>query len=166
MSISVLIIILLLFSALNLSVMIPGGRIESRDFSKISPVILGGFNVFLTALGMVSLFLPYFLYHRQKWAIVTAIICGMSYFVVYAIDLANIFPKSETPMPKRLFILEIIGAVVAIPIVYFSARSLLDFQISDTPLTVDSTIYWFIGIATVISLGIIVFATKSAMTKK
>lgn len=48
--------LLLIVSAVNLTLMVPGGFIESRDFSHISSITLGAFNVFLTTLGMVSLF--------------------------------------------------------------------------------------------------------------
>lgn len=166
MSIPITIMVLLFLSTINLSVMIPGGFIESRDFSKISPVILGGFNLFLTVLGIISLFIPYFIYHNQKWSIITAICCGFSYFVVYVIDLLKIFPKTDSPMPKVLFILEFVGILISLPLIYFSAQSLLNFKVSNTSLIVNSSIYWFIGIATIIGLGIIIFATKSAMTKK
>ena len=158
--------LLLIISAINLTLMIPGGFIESRDFSHISSIILGIFNVFLTTLGMVSLFLVYFIYKKQKWAVWTAFIAGLSYFIVYTIDLAKIFPKSPTQMPLTLFYLEILGTIIAIPVMYYSVKKLKQFENSNNKLLLNKSIYWLIAIAGLIGFGIIIFATKSAMTGK
>lgn len=158
--------LLLIISAINLILMVPGGFIESRDFSHISSIVLGTFNVFLTSLGMVSLFLAYFIYKKQKWAVWTAFIAGLSYFIVYTIDLAEIFPKSPTKMPLSLFSLEIIGTVMAFPIMYYSVKQLKQLEKNNSKLLLNKSIYWLIGIASLIGLGIIIFATKSAMTGK
>lgn len=157
---------LLIISAINLTLMIPGGFIESRDFSHISSIILGGFNVFLTTLGMVSLFLVYFIYKKQKWAVYTAFITGVSYFIVYTIDLAKIFPKSPTPMSSTLFYLEILGTIIAIPIMFYSVKKLKELENNNSKLLLNKSIYWLTVIAGLIGLGIIIFATKSAMTGK
>ncbi len=45
---------LLLLSAIMLTSLVPGGPIETRDFSHISPLVLGSFNVFLTTLSITS----------------------------------------------------------------------------------------------------------------
>lgn len=158
---------LLILSAINLTLMVPGGFIESRDFSHISSIILGVFNIFLTTLGMISLFLTYFIYKKQKWAVYTVFLSGLSYFIVYTIDLAEIFPKSPTEMPISLFILEILGTIMAIPIMYYSVQKLKELETNDNgELLPNKSIYWLIIIAIIISLGIIIFATKAAMTEK
>lgn len=46
---------LLIVSAVNLALMIPGGFVEMRDFSTYSSLVLGLFNTFLTILGLGSL---------------------------------------------------------------------------------------------------------------
>lgn len=144
--------------------MVPGGFIESRDFSHISPVILGTFNVFLTTLGMVSLFLVYFIHKRQKWAFWAAFLCGLSYFIVYVTDLTKLFPQSPTPMPPALFVLEVLGTVLAIPLMYFAVKGRRENRVSGGKPMSDKTLYGLIGLAVLIGLGIIIFATKAAMS--
>lgn len=144
--------------------MIPGGFIESRDFSHIPSIVLAAFNIVLTTLGMISLFLPYFIYKNQKWAVSAAFFSGMSYFVVYTIDLAEIFPKSPTQMPLSLFILEVVGTVISIPIMYYSIKKLKQLEDHGGKLMLNKSIYWLIVFAGLIGVGIIIFATKSAMT--
>ncbi len=158
---------LLIVSAVNLALMVPGGFIESRDFSHISPIILGGFNIFLTLLGMVSLFLVYFVSKKRRWALKTAFICGLSYFIVYTIDLAEIFPKTPTAMPLLLLVLEILGTVLSIPLMYYSTLKITIANNKNEEKTEPNKyIYWLIGLAILLSIGIIIFATKSAMTAK
>ncbi len=158
---------LLIVSAVNLALMVPGGFIESRDFSHISPIILGGFNIFLTLLGMVSLFLVYFIGKKQKWALKTAFICGLSYFIVYTIDLAEIFPKTPTVMPLLLLVLEILGTILSIPLMYYSTLKVTIANSKNEEKTEPNKyIYWLIALAILLGIGIIIFATKSAMTAK
>ncbi|HAO09047.1 MAG TPA: hypothetical protein DCQ50_19170 [Chryseobacterium sp.] len=166
MNYSKIIYLLLFVSAINLTLMVPGGFIESRDFSHISPVVLGSFNVFLTTLGMLSLFLIYFIYKKQKWAFITAFFCGLSYFVVYTIDLAKIFPQSPTRMPTALFLLESLGTLLSIPLIYYTVKEAKEFSGSNNKVLFSKSMYWIIGIAICIGLGIIIFATKAAMTGK
>ena len=48
---------LLALSAISLSLLVPGGPIETRSFSHINPIILASFNTFLTTLSILSLLL-------------------------------------------------------------------------------------------------------------
>ncbi len=153
---------LLVFSAVNLALMIPGGFIESRDFSHISPIILAGFNIFLTLLGMIGLFLVYFVIRNQKWALKIAFICGLSYFLVYVFDLVGLFPKSPTPMPLLLFLLEILGTISAVAMMYYSALS-VKFSSNKTGLVINRIIYLIVILAILLSIWIIIFATNAAM---
>lgn len=155
---------LLILSALNLTLMIPGGFIESRDFSHIPSYILGGFNIFLTVLGMLSFFIPYFIHKKRKWALWTAFICGLSYFIVYSIDLLQIFPKSPSPMPTSLFILEALGNVISLPLLFFAIKQIKVNKGAKQQLGLNKAVYWLIGLAILIALGIIIFATNAAMS--
>lgn len=157
--------LLLIVSTVNLTLMIPGGFIESRDFSHISPIILGGFNIFLTTLGMLSLFLIYFINKKQKWAFKASFICGLSYFIVYTIDLLGIFPKTPTAMPLLLLVLEILGTILSIPLMYYSFLR-IKMAGNEQKTMLNKYVYFFIILATLIGVGIIIFATKSAMTGK
>ena len=58
--------VLLFISFGLLSILVPGGPIETRSFSHIDPLILGGFNPFLTSLAMISVFLIYFILKDLK----------------------------------------------------------------------------------------------------
>jgi hypothetical protein len=85
--------ILLFSSSLLLSILVPGGPVETRHFYHIDPLILGAFNLFLTCLGMISLLLIYFVLRNMKWAYFLSAICGLSYLFVYILDLTTIFPN-------------------------------------------------------------------------
>lgn len=153
---------LLVFSVINLTLMIPGGFIESRDFSHLSPIVLGGFNIFLTLLGMISLFVVYFVHKEQKWALKAAFLCGLGYFIVYLIDLMEIFPKTPTAMPLSLLVLEFLGLLLAIAVMLYTMFSKRGSH-NDEGLTINKYIYVLIALSVVIGIGIIIFATKSAM---
>ena len=101
---------LLGLSAVLLGMLIPGGPIENRDFSYIPPITLGIFNVFLTVLGIGSLAIVYFAFLGSKIAIMSSALCGISYFLVYALDLKKIFPVSPDKMPRSLFWIEVLGS--------------------------------------------------------
>ena len=92
---------LLLLSAVSLTSLVPGGQIETRDFSHISPLVLGSFNVFLTMLSLTSFLLLYSVWRRQRWAFVASGIWGIGYFLVYVLDLARWFPVSPDAMTLR-----------------------------------------------------------------
>ncbi len=157
-----IVVYLLGISALNLALMIPGGFIESRDFSHISPIILLTFNIFLTLLGMISLLIIYFVIKKQKWALNIAFVCGFSYFVVYIIDLIKLFPKSPTPMPLLLLLLEVLGSFLAIALMFYSALSIKIFS-EKTEVSINKKIYLLIIFVILLSIGIIFFATNAAM---
>ncbi|WP_294328630.1 hypothetical protein [uncultured Chryseobacterium sp.] len=157
---------LLILSSVNLTLMIPGGCIESRDFSQISPVILGVFNLFLTVLGIVSLFLVYFINKQYGWAYKIACFCGISYFIVYTIDLLKIFPQSPTPMPNLLLILETLGTILSIPLIFYALKKSQECKSKGNVIQFSKSLYWFMAFAIVIVLGIIIFATNAAMTEK
>ena len=113
---------LLVLSAVLLGILVPGGPIETRSFSHISPLILGAFNTFLTVLGIGSLALAYFAVKGKRWAILAAAFCGISYFLVYALDLGMIFPVSPDKMPPALFAIEVAGLLVSFPLTFLSLR--------------------------------------------
>lgn len=144
--------------------MVPGGPVETRDFSHINASILSAFNIFLTALGMVSLFLPYFIYKQQNWAIRIAFLCGISYLTVFGIDLIKLFPKSPTPMPVSLLIMEVLGIILSIPLIYYSIKKMKDATISQKAIRLSKMSYLLIGVVIIIALFIIIFATNAAMT--
>ena len=154
---------LLVVSAVNLSVMVPGGPVEARDFSAIAPVILGGFNLFLTLLGLGSLVLAFLIASGRYDGYFFAGLIGIGYFAIYAIDLAHNFPKSPTPRPSLLFGLEWLGAVLALPLTaasFFMAFHQMETARGSRPFVFSAPA---ILAMVVLALAIVTFATYSAM---
>ena len=156
----------LIVSALLLSSLIPGGPIENRDFSHIHSSILGAFNVFLTALDLGSFVLAYFALKQRPWALKTAFYAAMAYFAVYAVDLAQLFPRSPTPMSFYLALIEVLGMSVAIPLMFASRRaSASDDAATDSRIVLSSSNRYAVTVGLVV-LGIVIvwFATDAAMS--
>lgn len=105
-----------------LTILVPGGPVETRGFTHINPKILSVFNVFLTSVGIISLLLIYFVFKNQKWSYLMSFFCGLTYFIIYAIDLGDLSPVSPTAMPLVLFMIEIIGSIVSLPLMYLSLK--------------------------------------------
>ena len=159
---------LLILSSGLLGSLVPGGSIETRDFSHINPIILGAFNTFLTVLGIGSLLLVYFIFREAKWSFIVSAICGVSYFLVYVLDLGVIFPVSSDPMPMALFIIEIVGTIVSVPLILMSVKQFLKIQQDDRPVislkkTYSAKFLYIAFLSIFVGCGIITFATVSAM---
>lgn len=151
---------LLLLSTLMFWTLIPGGPFETRKFGHYSPFILGAFNTFLTVLGFGSLVVVYFCFAGSQWAYYAAGICGISYFLVYALDLGKIFPVSPDKMSRALFILAVTGLILSIPITLLSfiSASMLETEIKDFELSVFGVILLFIMV--IVGIGIVIFTTR------
>ena len=153
----------LIVSAVLLSSLIPGGPIENRDFSHIHPGILGAFNVFLTTLDLGSFVLAFFALKQRQWALNTAFYAAVAYFAVYAVDLAQIFPRSPTPMSFYLAIIEVLGMSAAVPLMFASRAA----QSIDTKAGRSRTGSYRYAITTalmVIGVVVVCFATDAAMS--
>lgn len=161
---------LLALSSVLLTSLVPGGLIETRSFAHINPIVLGSFNTFLTSLSLLSLLLTYFVWRRQRWAYAASAFAGLSYFLVYVLDLGRLFPVSPDAMPSALFVIEVLGTIVSLPLMLVSVQGLRlskDLSISGTQAGLN-TFAWsqqvVIAIAIMLlGLGIITFATRSAM---
>jgi hypothetical protein len=160
---------LLVLSAVLLGVLVPGGPIETRDFSQISPVILGAFNTFLTSLGIGSFVFAYFALKGKCWAFIASLVCGISYFLVYALDLGKIFPVSPNEMPAALLAVEIIGILVSIPLAYLSLRAIqMPMELSfahEAGTIMNKKNVLILSVMVLAGIGIIIFATLAAMGK-
>jgi len=156
----------LILSCGLLGVLIPGGPIETRNFSHISPVILGAFNTFLTLLGIASIMIIYFIFKHKAWAFLASLVCGVSYFLVYVLDLWNIFPVSSDPMPNALYIIEMLGLIASIPLMIFSVQGMICRTTNNQDLKNElysKKIIFVVLLLMLVGVGIIIFATKSAM---
>jgi len=160
---------LLLLSAVLLGVLVPGGPIETRDFSQISPVVLGVFNTFLTCLGIGSFVFAYFALKGKRWTFIASLICGIAYFFVYALDLGKIFPVSPNEMPVTLLAVEIIGILASIPLAYLSLRMIkMPMELSFTHQTrsvMNKTNVLMLSLIVLAGVAIIIFSTLAAMGK-
>lgn len=164
---------LLGLSGIALGTLVPGGPIETRSFVHIHPLTLGVFNTFLTTLVLGSLALVYFVLQSKRWAMVTAAGAGLSYLGVYGLDLVKLFPVSPDAMPPALLAIEVLGTVLSFPLMLLSIQAMqasgkrtlagvtlpqpehhLRFQLPHIVIA--------IGLG-VVALGIITFATSSAM---
>jgi hypothetical protein len=106
--------LLVFFNVMLLAILVPGGPIENRDFSKLKGVVFWGFNLFLILLGVMSFITCYLLLIAHPNAIFITKIIAVLYFIVYIIDLAGVFPKSPTKMSNPLMLFEIINASMAV----------------------------------------------------
>ena len=164
---------LLGISGIALGTLVPGGPIETRSFAHINPLTLAVFNTFLTTLVIGSLPLVYSVLQSKRWAMITAAGFGMSYFGVYSLDLVKIFPVSPDAMPPALLAIEVLGTILSFPLIALSIQALqasrqrtfanVAFSYPENSRRFQlSQIVIAIGLA-VIALGIITFATSSAM---
>lgn len=154
--------LLLLVSGLLLSSLIPGGPIENRDFSHINTGILLIFNIYLTLLGLGSFVLIPYVLRSGRYAGMLGVVSGVSYLLVYVVDLLGWFPKTPSEMSGPLFLVELIGMWVALPLLYFSNQLPgADSAVNDRSTRNWAGIKWFLlGVG---GLCIVMFATWSAM---
>jgi hypothetical protein len=152
----------LVASALNLALMVPGGFVETRDFSAYPPIVLGAFNVFLTVLGLGSIVLAYTVtkYGRGYGL---AMLAGLAFVGVYLLDLGRIFPVPPNPMSTLLATLEWsgtgLGVALAVLSVALSRRAAANTATSARPTFPMPVVFGLVLVA----LIIVAFATKSAM---
>lgn len=160
-------------SGIALGTLVPGGPIETRSFAHINPLALGVFNTFLTTLVIGSLPFISFVLRSQRWAMIAAAGFGLSYLGVYGLDLAKIFPVSPDAMPPALLVIEVLGTILSLPLIILSVQALQEMNqpalaatpfpasnpapIAQTPQSIS-----VIGLV-LVALGIITFATRSAM---
>jgi hypothetical protein len=168
-SVGRLVAMLLVLSAVLLGILVPGGPIETRSFSHIATFVLAAFNTFLTTLGIGSLVFAYFALKGKRWAFVAAALCGIFYFLVYALDLGKIFPVSPEAMSPALYAIELIGILVSMPLTYLSFKSTL-MLVGDkgghvSAGAIKKTHLLLLALMVLTGIGIIIFATMSAMGK-
>ena len=119
-----LVAICLLLLILTFATLVPGGPIENRDFSHLSPQVFWGFNAFLLSLGFVSIFLVFIAWQGQKAAFRTAIIVAWLFVGVFILDWSKVFPTSPDSMGLGLCLVEIIDFILCAYILLFSHKAL------------------------------------------
>lgn len=152
--------VLLILSAINLALMVPGGFVENRHFPGYSVVVLSAFNIFLTLLGLGSFALAYRVLRLRRTGI-TPVLTGVAYVLVYYLDLFHIFPVADSPMSTTLVMMEWAGMLLGLATIATGLAA-----ISSRPA--DSVLPPFIvprGLLLTLAaivLVIVIFATLSA----
>jgi len=158
-------IYVLVLSLFTLSWMVPGGPVETRSFSNILPEIVMGFNIFLTSLMIVSIALVYFMHKKQKWAYQLTTVVGLAFALVFILDLVGIFPISLDPMQRLLFVMEIIGLILGLLLMFLSYKTI---QVTEESFWLEKSKIpkvWIIAGVTLLLFGvyIVYFATTAAL---
>ncbi|WP_201772369.1 hypothetical protein [Hoeflea sp. BAL378] len=115
---------LLLALVASFATLVPGGPVETRDFSGLGGLIFSGFNVFLVALGVTALAAAIGLIKgRLAFAWVAIGVCWGYVFVVL-LDLGAVFPRSPDPIPLPLGLIEILDFILAFYVAALCHRAL------------------------------------------
>ena len=165
MSINYIIAFLLILLSILLTILVPGGPIETRDFSAYSPFILTLFNIFLTSLGILSFVVAYFVLKKKAYSYIISAFFALSYIAVYISDLFKIFPVSPISMPQILFIIEVISTILGFVLLYICIKYNNLESKNNENIKIKLSFYKILLLLVVllIAIGIVIFATKSAM---
>lgn len=104
----------LTLSVLNLCFMILSVLTKTRVFPDYPPMVITLFTVFLITLGVLSIWQLFAGLDGQAMRGKILLLLAVEYFLVYMADMTNIFPRSVAPMEQTLFIMEMLGAVLAV----------------------------------------------------
>lgn len=104
----------LILSVLNLCFMILSVLTKTRVFPDYPPMVITLFTVFLITLGVLSIWQLFAGLDGQVMSGKVLLLLAVEYFVVYVADMTNIFPRSVAPMGQTLFIMEMLGAGLAV----------------------------------------------------
>lgn len=114
----------LILLVLTFASLVPGGPIENRNFSALSPLVFWGFNVFLVSLGLTAVAMAILLRKNKSGAFWPAIVIAWLYMFVFILDWTGVFPKSPDPMGFWLAMVEIVDSIFCFSIVLFSHKAL------------------------------------------
>ncbi|MFW5703546.1 MAG: hypothetical protein ACOCXQ_01815 [Patescibacteria group bacterium] len=106
--------VLLMVQVVALSILVPGGPVENRDFSTLPSALFWGFNVFLISLGLGTLGAAYLIFTGMNGGLIAGIIVSALFAIVYVLDLLRIFPQSQTAMSPMLARIEVNNLILAI----------------------------------------------------
>lgn len=117
---------LLLALVVSFTSLVPGGPLETRDFSALGKTVIWGFNAFLVVLGVAALIATYLTRRGHTLAFRAAIVIAWLYLTVIILDWSHVFPRSAEPMSVWLCMVEIFDAMLCGYIVLFSHKALGD----------------------------------------
>ncbi|WP_321315297.1 hypothetical protein [Halarcobacter sp.] len=156
---------LLVSLSILLTILVPGGPIETRDFSHYSETTLTLFNIFLTALGLLSFVVAFLIIKKKRYSVVMSTLFALLYIFVYILDLFKIFPTSPIAMSTTLFSIEFISTLIGLILIYLCIRFNDIKAENNEKVSIKVTFYKIISLLIVLlfAIGIVIFATKSAM---
>ena len=105
---------ILTLSIINLCFMIFSNLVGMRAFPDYSPMVMTLFNVFLMTLGLFSVWQLFTVIDGHAMRGKILLLLAVEFFVVYVAGITNIFPRSVAPMGQTLFIMEMLGAGLAV----------------------------------------------------
>ncbi|WP_019961635.1 hypothetical protein [Woodsholea maritima] len=114
----------LLILVMTFITLVPGGPIETRDFSHLGGPVFWGFNAFLISLGLIAIASAVMLRFGYNLAAWIAIGVSWGYIFVVALDLGHVFPLSPDPIPLLLGIIEILDGILAAYVMVLCHRAL------------------------------------------
>ncbi len=97
---------------------------DTRDFSALPRWQYRLFNVFLVSLGLASLTTATFAVLGTE-VFFAAVVIGLLYVLVFALDLAKVFPVVEDPLPPQLLVLEVLDLALGGVLVVVAVEGLL-----------------------------------------
>lgn len=104
--------------------LVPGGPIETRDFSGLGGTVFWGFNLFLIALAVLAVVSAIAMLRGKTIAAWGAITAAWGYVFVVLLDLGHVFPTSPDPIPLMLGLIEILDFILALYVMVLCHRAL------------------------------------------
>ncbi len=102
----------------------PGGPLENRDFSHLTPQVFWGFNAFLLSLAAVAIGMIFLTWKAKRFAYWAAIFIAWLYMFVFILDWSGVFPTSPDAMGLGLCLVEIIDSILCFYVVLISHKAL------------------------------------------
>ena len=104
--------------------LVPGGPIETRDFTALGGGVFWGFNAFLIALAVLALAAAFAMWRGAAAGAWGAIAAAWGYVFVVLLDLGHVFPTSPDPIPLLLGLVEILDFLLALYVIALAHRAL------------------------------------------
>jgi len=115
---------LLILLVASFVTLVPGGPVETRDFSGLGGPVFWGFNAFLIALAVIAIASAWGMLRGHIKAAWGAIFASWGYVFVVLLDLGHVFPTTPDPIPLLLGLIEILDFMLAFYVMALAHRAL------------------------------------------